>query len=439
MLRSTLSSSLCFALLGALGLTPIACGGSPEGTTPGGSGKHPTCTNPSTDAAGVVTCDEGYTYLETSPLCSTGANADAQPAPRPNPLPRVTNFVDCTNDASVCDAYAYGYCGGITSPGTMRGCASGCGSDADCEGNGRCNCSANDGHGACMYDSCFSDSECATGFHCASTAAGCGTTGFICQTAKDECFGQRDCPGGQFCVVNDGVRKCGFGSVCGRPFLVLSEARVAPTVRGGAWLTETPTPRLTGLSDAERRAQAEHWTRMGQLEHGSIAAFARFSLQLLALGAPPDLVEACTQALADETAHARLCFSLASAYAGYAVGPGPLDVSGSLQATSLLEVVDLVLAEGCFGEAGAALEALEAAERESDPVLIAAYRRIAADEQRHAELAFRFVRWALERQGDSVMQCIEAALAAPPCENAGAIEVATSCLSALLATIRAAA
>jgi hypothetical protein len=77
----------------------------------------------------------------------------------------------------------------------------------------------------------------------------------------------------------------------------------------------------------ERATQAEHWTKLGQMEHASIAAFARLQLQLLALGAPPDLVQACNQALIDETAHTRLCFGLASAYAGRGIGPGPLDVS----------------------------------------------------------------------------------------------------------------
>jgi hypothetical protein len=46
----------------------------------------------------------------------------------------------------------------------------------------------------------------------------------------------------------------------------------------------------------------------------------------------------------------------------------------------------------------ASQEVLEAAESASDPVIAAAYTRIARDEQRHAELAFRFVRWALERE-----------------------------------------
>jgi hypothetical protein len=174
------------------------------------------------------------------------------------------------------------------------------------------------------------------------------------------------------------------------------------------------------------------------MEHASIAAFARFSLQLLSLGAPAELVEACTQALADETVHTKLCFGIASAYAGRSIGPGPLDVSGSLGVTSLTDVVDLVIAEGCFGETSAALEALEAAEEAPDPVIAAAYAQIARDEQRHAELAFRFVRWALARDRSAVSERIEAALHSELGQSHPARSVAVPCLWALAGQARAA-
>jgi hypothetical protein len=165
------------------------------------------------------------------------------------------------------------------------------------------------------------------------------------------------------------------------------------------------------------------------MEHASIAAFARFQLQLLSLGAPPELVQACNQALIDETAHTQLCFGLASAYAGSAVGPGPLDVTHSLAVTSLADIVDLVLVEGCFGETSAALEALDAATTAADPVVRRTYEQIAADEERHAELAFRFVRWALQRDRETVTERILAALPHAP---SSVKDVAVPCLRALV-------
>jgi hypothetical protein len=63
----------------------------------------------------------------------------------------------------------------------------------------------------------------------------------------------------------------------------------------------------------------------------------------------------------------------------------------------LLDVVRLVIAEGCVGETVAALEASFAAGEAVDPEMRRALETIADDETRHAALAFRFVAWAAER------------------------------------------
>ncbi|HEX2673020.1 MAG TPA: hypothetical protein VHM25_19200, partial [Polyangiaceae bacterium] len=99
--------------------------------------------------------------------------------------------------------------------------------------------------------------------------------------------------------------------------------------------------------------------------------------------------------LADETAHARSCFALASAYGGTAIGPARLDIEHCFEDTSLTAVAKLVLREGCLGETVAALEAVAAAEAAVDPAVKHALERIARDELNHAELAFQFLRWAL--------------------------------------------
>ena len=45
--------------------------------------------------------------------------------------------------------------------------------------------------------------------------------------------------------------------------------------------------------------------KAAQEEHASIAAFARLTLQLMALGAPPELISASIRAQADELSHAQ--------------------------------------------------------------------------------------------------------------------------------------
>jgi len=194
--------------------------------------------------------------------------------------------------------------------------------------------------------------------------------------------------------MRNGHREC-LNAVCGRPFLVANQERLAPVETRADWLDATLSPDVSDLTPLERAKLAAHWAHLGQMEHASIAAFARFNLQLLSLGAPSDLLEACNRALADETAHARACFALASAYGAAAVGPARLDIEHCFEDTSLVGVAKLVLREGCVGETVASLEAVAAAEVAQDPAVKRTLARIARDELRHAELAFQFLRWAL--------------------------------------------
>jgi len=158
--------------------------------------------------------------------------------------------------------------------------------------------------------------------------------------------------------------------------------------------------RCETLSPALRHAVVEHWTRAAQMEHASVAAFSRFSLQLLAVGAPPSLLEDAHRAALDEIKHAELCFSLATLYAGQSVGPGPLPVDArALTSWSLLEAAVGTVEEGCVGETIAALEAQVAADLAQDEAVRAVQRRVYEDESRHAELAWRFVRWAAQVGG----------------------------------------
>jgi hypothetical protein len=132
------------------------------------------------------------------------------------------------------------------------------------------------------------------------------------------------------------------------------------------------------------------------MEHASIAAFARFSLQLLTLGAPADLLERAARAMSDETEHARLCFALAARYGGRSIGPSALSVQGCLDGDDRARIFTIAFREACVGETLAAMEALEAAEHAREPALRATLTRIAEDETRHAELGWRFASWLLE-------------------------------------------
>jgi len=216
------------------------------------------------------------------------------------------------------------------------------------------------------------------------------------------------------CALNEqGVREClPGGCVIGRPFLIAGEARTADVVASRDWGAPSSKPDVFALSDAERIRLAEHWTRTALAEHASVAAFARFALEALALGAPPDLLAETANAMRDEIEHARLCFALASAYGGAEVGPGALDVGSAIGSVSLSAAALSTLLEGCVGETLAAIEAAECASHATDSVIAETLSRIARDEGRHAELAFRFVAWALAQGGADLGLELRAAFAA---------------------------
>jgi hypothetical protein len=212
---------------------------------------------------------------------------------------------------------------------------------------------------------------------------------------------------GQCCRLLEGFVDC-----CdGRPFIVGGELRTAPVVRRADWMGDE-RPVMDGLGAVERAALAAAWQADGLMEHASIASFARFVLHLLALGAPPSLVAAAQQAMADEVEHARSCFALAGAYAGHPVGPGPLAIDGALVGSiSLREAAVAAVVEGCIGETLAAHQALAAAGVAKDAVVRRVLAGIAEDEARHAELAWRFVAWALGHGGADVREAVARAFA----------------------------
>lgn len=173
-----------------------------------------------------------------------------------------------------------------------------------------------------------------------------------------------------------------------------------------------------------RTKLAELWSRDALLEHASVASFSKFSLHLMAVAAPPVLLDAAHRAALDEVQHARLCFALASAYAGEPLGPGPLPLEGDLLGPlDLPSITAAAVREGCVGETIASLEAAEAHSIAVVPAPREALSTIADDEARHAELAWRFVRWALDQNDDATVRAVSQAFRealAQPAPLAGA-------------------
>jgi hypothetical protein len=212
------------------------------------------------------------------------------------------------------------------------------------------------------------------------------------------------------------VEEVPFPCYVGRTFF-LDEGVVKADLRPGASWRTRHHPSAEALPARTRRALGEAWARDGLFEHASVASFARFTMQLLALGAPADLVRDTQAATIDEVKHAEMCLALASGYLGRSVEPSALPFPGPVAiGADLAAVVAETVMEGCIGETVATVQALEALGRATDPAVREILEATVEDEARHAELAWRFVAWAVDAGGAPVREAVARSFAAfrPP-------------------------
>lgn len=186
----------------------------------------------------------------------------------------------------------------------------------------------------------------------------------------------------------------------GTPVVASFEAR-----RERAWSSE----RQTMPASPEARAfAAQAWIDDAAMEHASVASFGRVALELLSLGAPPELIEGAHLAALDEIRHAKTCLSLARACGAGDMEPGRLVAVPQRSAEFARFAADTFI-EGCVGESIAALVVTRAAAGAEDPGVRQALEEIAADEAGHAALAWKMVSWAIERGGAPVLAAIHKA------------------------------
>jgi hypothetical protein len=149
------------------------------------------------------------------------------------------------------------------------------------------------------------------------------------------------------------------------------------------------------------------FARMAHLEAASIAAFRSLSAELNAHGAPPNLVRASRRSARDEVRHTRTTVRLAQRFGGK---PRPARVRKtaprSLEAMAIENAV-----EGCVRETFGALLALWQAAHAEDAEVKRAMKKIAADETRHAALAWSIAAWADARLDDAARARVQAARA----------------------------
>jgi len=411
--------SVQLALFAAVGLTLPGCIFYPD--KPGDSGD--------TNTTGTETlCEDPESVLgsDGQPLgyerCADGSLNRTEVATLDPTIPGDTcagteSDLSCTVDAD-CTSGTYGRClsgdrsgyygydSGIDN--TYCGCVYSCTVDADCGPGKACITPelVNTGYdyAICKSVDCNTNDDCASG-ECALTSFHDGCSYLVNLTCRDtdvdDCRTDDDCADsaeGNYCAphYSDDNYVCQEESCAiGRPLLVGGVARKATDACRSDW-TEAAGVSVSGLNRKARRALAKHWSGVAAMEHASVASFARFSLQLMALGAPPELLLETQAAAADEVRHAQITFGIASEYTGAPVGPGPLDLSGVTTDTDLISVLRGLILEACVGETLGVAEAIAAADACEDPAIEAALRQIAADETRHSALAWKTLKWMLD-------------------------------------------
>lgn len=179
-------------------------------------------------------------------------------------------------------------------------------------------------------------------------------------------------------------------------------------------------PATISLDGDTRAALAAQWRENGRTEHASVAAFARLTLDLMALGAPPELVAGANRDALDEIRHAELCFGLARALDGRSEGPGAFPAAARARALSgnrtmaLAELAVDSLIDGALHEGVSARIVAKLARRCDDATIGSMMKEIAADEGRHARHGWDVVRWCLAEGGEPVARALAGAIRVLP-------------------------
>ncbi|CAN5924188.1 hypothetical protein BH11MYX4_BH11MYX4_59440 [soil metagenome] len=210
----------------------------------------------------------------------------------------------------------------------------------------------------------------------------------------------------------------------GRQIRSLGKILLPPVEPGAAWTTSAASmssiERDLPDDPATRRALAAQWRENGRTEHASVAAFARLTLDLMGLGAPPELVIDANRDALDEIRHAQLCFGLARALDGRSESPGAFPAASharTLPANRTLALGQLAvdsLIDGALHEGVSARIIAKLARRCEVSAIEFMLKEIAADEGKHARHGWDVVQWCLAEGGEPVARALEGALRALP-------------------------
>jgi hypothetical protein len=213
----------------------------------------------------------------------------------------------------------------------------------------------------------------------------------------------------------------GNGYTRGRQLRTRGRVLLPPVAEGDDWAREGAA--LTVPTEL-RLALAARWRHNGQTEHASVGAFAKLTLDLMALGAPPSLLDAASRDARDEIRHAEACFALARALDGKIESPAAFPGASMAgrgerdrfrdQRDALRRLAVDSLFDGALHEGLSARILAKLARRCVVPEIAGVLRALAAADGRHAAHGWDVVRFCVDRGGDDTLDALAGALETIP-------------------------
>ena len=171
-------------------------------------------------------------------------------------------------------------------------------------------------------------------------------------------------------------------------------------------------PRRTTSPASASEAAAQQWRSIAADEYESIATFSELALDLMAAGAPVDLVRRCHEAALEEERHTRICLDIARSLDGQDV---PIPELPALRQSRrrprwrtalLVRLAVESFLDGCIGEASSAWVLAQLRRTTELEEIRDSLHSLAREEMGHARLGRDIVRWCCAEGGPVVERAV---------------------------------
>lgn len=210
---------------------------------------------------------------------------------------------------------------------------------------------------------------------------------------------------------DDACNSTSSSSNCRGVYVSAGDGGVVPAIECEGVVCSGSGRRPEGLSPFRARegSPTQAWlSETTHLEAASIEAFRRLRAELHRHGAPRRLLRAASRARRDEERHTRAMRRLSRAVTST---PSPTPTVAPQRARDLEAIALENAVEGCVHETFSALLAHRQATHAEDRDVRAAMAKIAADETRHAALAWQVDAWLRTRLDRAARDRVDAARA----------------------------